>query len=297
MHLFSKKKIHHYFVPHESNNYRARTLHHSSIIFYIFTLIIFQAGVNFIKHSHPRILGYATDIAVERIYSLVNQKRAEANLPPLELSSELSIAATQKAADMLTKNYWAHVSPTGVTPWAFITSSGYNYSYAGENLAKDFNTSREVVEAWMNSPSHRANILKPEYSEIGLAVMDGTLNGEETTLIVQHFGTKSTNAAVISQSQTPSLSRQVSLQDGISQPDNNQAMLNQRTTSVRLSPLSISKKFSLTLTEFLLIILFIDSLYIWRSKKIRITGHSLAHVIFLIALIGAMSATGIGVIL
>lgn len=287
MQVLVKRKIHHYLIPHESNNFRAKALHHTSIIFYIFLLIVFQASINFIKHTHPGILGYATDITVEKLLNLVNQKRIEANLPPLTLSSQLSTAATQKAADMFTKNYWAHVSPTGVSPWAFITSSGYDYLYAGENLAKDFNTNKEVVEAWLNSPTHKANILKPEYTEIGLAVMNGKLSGEETTLVVQHFGSKVGASASIPQATATSLTV----------PMITPAEVYPASPVRSFLPLSISKNFSLILAEFLLLVLFIDSLYIWRHKTIRLTGHSLAHIIFLMALVGAMGATGIGVIL
>lgn len=300
MQVLVKKKVHHYLIPHESNNFRAKALHHTSIIFYIFLLIFFRASINFIKHAHPGILGYATDITVERLSELVNKKRIEANLPPLTLSSQLSTAATQKAADMFTKDYWAHVSPTGVSPWTFITSSGYDYLYAGENLAKDFNTDKEVVEAWMNSPTHKANILKSEYTEIGLAVMNGKLSGEETTLIVQHFGSKVGTSASIPQAAATSLAvPMITPAEVYSSVTKKQVVSNQYTASPIRSflPLSISKNFSLLLAEFLLLVLFIDSLYIWRYKTIRLTGHSLAHIIFLMALIGAMGATGIGVIL
>lgn len=304
-----KKKIHHYLFPHETNNFRARTLHHASIIFYIFALFFFQSSVSFIKHANPQILGYATDISVEKLFSLVNQKRIEANLPPLNFSSELSTSATQKAADMFTKNYWAHVSPTGVSPWAFITSSGYNYLYAGENLAKDFNTAEEVVDAWMKSSSHRANILKSEYTDIGLAVMNGKLDNEETTLVVQHFGVREESSTTAPQGDTVSLSviaptpAEVvsSLTEKQEASDQNAILLGHLGVITKkgnsLLPLSISKRLSLIFAEFFLIILFIDSLYIWRYKTIRLTGHNLAHIIFFAALIGAMSATGIGVIL
>src|SRR3972149_542290 len=163
-----KKAIYHYFVPHESNNYRARTIHHSSLIFYILLLLLFQSSFPIIRKINPNILGYATNINVERIIEIVNIKRKEVNIGPLIVSAELSEAATKKASDMFSQNYWAHVSPTGITPWVFITQSGYDYVYAGENLAKSFNTSEEVVEAWMNSQTHRANILKPEYTDIGI---------------------------------------------------------------------------------------------------------------------------------
>lgn len=295
-----KRLFYHYFLPHESNNYKARALHHTSLIFYLVLLFTFQMLFGMVKWVKPEILGYATDISVEKILYLINQKRAEANISPLNLSTELSSAATKKATDMFSSNYWAHVSPTGVTPWSFITSAGYEYLYAGENLAKNFDYSQEVVEAWMNSPTHRANILKPEYTDIGLSVMNGRLNGEETTLVVQEFGAK---ALQVNNNQKKQITDR-----GVSstspQIGNEGVKVKSELSSAGVVkpkgifiPSSISKTLSLVLTEFLLIILFLDSLFMWKNKTMRVAGHSLAHLIFLGALIGAMGATGIGVIL
>lgn len=287
---FFTKKLRHYFVPHESNNFRARSLHNSAIIFYILLLIVFQFSLKVVRQVKPDILGYATDISVEKIITLVNQKRTEANLQPLSLSDQLSIAATAKGNDMFAKDYWAHVSPTGTTPWAFINASGYQYVYAGENLARNFNTAGEVVTAWMNSPTHRANILKPEYKDIGLAVINGRLNGEDTTLVVEEFGTLSKPA--VAEVLPTAQPKQTVLADN-RQPAEVQIPQSQ---GFLILP-GINKAFSLVIAEFLLVVLFIDSLYLWKFKTHRLSGHSLAHIIFLGALIGAMGATGIGVIL
>lgn len=147
--------LRHYFLPHEANNYKAKSIHTSALVFYIVLLFVLQMFFSVTKKMEPNILGYATNVTVEKVLDLVNRERTKANLKPLALSPELSQAATSKANDMFMKDYWAHVSPTGTTPWYFITSSGYNYLYAGENLAKDFATSEEVVAAWMKSPTHR----------------------------------------------------------------------------------------------------------------------------------------------
>jgi hypothetical protein len=89
---------------------------------------------------------------------------------------------------MFKNNYWAHVAPDGTEPWDFILGENYDYIYAGENLAKNFSTSGDVVEAWYNSPSHKENLINKNYTEMGFAVVDGKLNGYETTLVVQMFG-------------------------------------------------------------------------------------------------------------
>jgi hypothetical protein len=85
---------------------------------------------------------------------------------------------------MFAKNYWSHDSPGGKTPWDFISASGYVYATAGENLAKDFDTSYGVVNGWMGSTGHRTNILNSSFKDTGIAVVNGVLQGSETTLVV-----------------------------------------------------------------------------------------------------------------
>lgn len=96
---------------------------------------------------------------------------------------------------MIANNYWAHTAPDGTTPWDFISGSGYSYVVAGENLAKGFNTSQGVVTAWMGSSSHRANVLSTNFSEVGYATVDGTLQGTQTTLVVAMYAKPTTQKA------------------------------------------------------------------------------------------------------
>ena len=290
-----KSHLRHYFLPHESNNYRARLLHHSYLLFYIVLLFLLQNFFVLARQINPNILGYATDITINRIFDLVNQERTKANIPPLTMSEELSHAAAQKATDMFAKNYWAHISPTGTTPWKFITDSGYQYIYAGENLAKNFDKSDEVVKAWMNSPTHRANLLKKGYSEIGLAVINGSLNGEETTLVVQEFGTRV--LAAKPQLTTPGTNQEIQVAAGLIPVQSQPRDINPPVSKPIFLPFHINKTMSLVVAEFLLVILFIDSIFILKHKTVRIAGHNLAHIMFILALLGAMGATGIGVIL
>ncbi len=94
-----------------------------------------------------------------------------------------------KADDMATKGYFAHTSPEGLTPWYWFAQVGYNYTYAGENLAINFNESKDVDTAWLASPTHRANILNSHYTEIGIATAQGMYKGVQATFVVQMFGT------------------------------------------------------------------------------------------------------------
>ncbi|MEO8065781.1 MAG: CAP domain-containing protein [Candidatus Doudnabacteria bacterium] len=121
-----------------------------------------------------------------QILNLVNLDREKHGLSDLSLNPTLNLAAYAKAEDMISKNYFAHVSPGGVKPWDWFKNLGYNYSYAGENLAEGYSDPYELENSWMNSPTHRANILSPFYSEAGLAVV----SRNNTTIIVQFFGSK-----------------------------------------------------------------------------------------------------------
>lgn len=281
----------HYFIPHESNNFKARILHHPMLIVYLVLLFTFQQSSILVKRISPSVLGYATSITIDRILDLVNQERIKENLSQLNLSSELSSAAQRKASDMFSKNYWAHVSPTGTTPWEFITTAGYKYVYAGENLGKSFDTSEDLVAAWMRSPTHRANILKPEYQEIGLAVMNGSLVGEDTTLVVQEFGSRTQYVA-----SAPKPANVIPTTAAEVQPEAAKAQIVKNPANLFL-PSKMTRTSSLLVAEMLLVVLLIDSIFIWKHKTVRISGHSLAHMLFLAALLGAMGATGVGVIL
>ena len=157
------------FLPKEN---RAPTIHKKALTFYITILLLFYVSLNFFKTAAPGILGFASDIFVEEIVETTNAYRQENGLSELRFDPTLSQAAQQKAEDMFADGYWAHVAPDGTQPWFFITKAGYDYIYAGENLAKDFQESDSVVVAWMESPSHRQNILNEKFKDIGIAVVN-----------------------------------------------------------------------------------------------------------------------------
>lgn len=134
------------------------------------------------------ILGYSSEITTTSVITDTNAERNERGLSTLTENATLSAAARAKAADMFAEQYWAHTSPGGKQPWDFMREAEYRYTSAGENLARDFMLTADMMDAWMNSPTHRANIVNPNYREIGVAVVNGTLEGVETTLVVQMFG-------------------------------------------------------------------------------------------------------------
>ena len=129
-------------------------------------------------------------ITKNSIIDLANKNREQAVVATLSENNQLAAAAELKAQDMLNSDYFDHYSPAGKAPWDFILAQKYDYSIAGENLAMDFDTSEGVTRAWMDSPTHAKNILNPLFTDIGVAVIDGKINGSETTLVVQMFGSK-----------------------------------------------------------------------------------------------------------
>jgi len=125
------------------------------------------------------------------IVAFTNIERAYNELNSLTENSVLNAAAQAKANDMAAKGYFSHTGPDGQLPWHWFVEAGYDYRYAGENLAVRFSDSREVVNAWMASPTHKANIVKPQYQEIGIGVAEGVYQGVPATFVVQFFASPS----------------------------------------------------------------------------------------------------------
>lgn len=140
-----------------------------------------------------QVQGSFSDLTPEEIVRLTNQKRDEAQVPLLAPNPLLNEAAAQKAQNMVETGVFDHYYESEdqtISPWQFVEEQGYNYFYAGENLGKDFYLSQDLVQAWMDSPTHRDNLLNPVYTEIGVAVIIGPyLDQQETSLIVQLFAT------------------------------------------------------------------------------------------------------------
>lgn len=229
------RHIAHHFIPHHhpstrpalrdslrvfdpSKKHEGRVIQHRAhligvwaLFSYVLVFSLFTAGLFIIRVSAPTILGVAS-FSAEQIIVLTNEKRSQSGLGGVSYNSQLAAAAKAKAADMFASNYWAHNSPQGKTPWSFISSAGYRYVYAGENLARDFNDAGAVVNAWMNSPSHKGNLLDKNFKEIGVAVESGRLDGREGVLVVQMFG------SAVSQAKAPPLAQASPSPTSTSQP-------------------------------------------------------------------------------
>jgi uncharacterized protein YkwD len=135
------------------------------------------------------VLSYATEMSISSLLDATNQQRARNGQEPLKINPELAKAAQAKANDMTNRNYWSHNTPDGKEPWVFVQSVGYSYQKAGENLAYGFNSSRDTVVGWMNSPSHRANLLDSVYKEVGFGfanARDYNGSGPETVVVAMY---------------------------------------------------------------------------------------------------------------
>lgn len=259
-----------FFVPTEENFHRAKLLHSDALTLYL----LFAIFLVFIFKLTPlsNILGYATDITTQKLYQLTNEKRVQNNLPQLIYSEKLSMAAQQKAKDMFDKNYWSHYSPSGTSPWIFLESQGYKYEFAGENLAKNFLFSDNVVDAWMASPSHKENILRSEFTEVGFARVDGLLDGQQTTLVVQFFG-------------KPSTTNLLTLGEATSAPSS-QKVVTKTKKALDLSKISFN--FTVFLILFISIALISDLYIASKLKLIKIHGKNIAHLIFLFTMLTSL---------
>ena len=288
-------RIAHFVWPRESNNQKAKLLHSSSLTFLVLVLVLFQGFITLFPKFGPNILGYAANISPDEVVRLTNEKRAQNGLAPVSLNSTLSQAAQAKAADMLNKDYWAHVAPDGTQPWKFFLDFGYRYRFAGENLARDFTNPSSAVDAWMASPSHKENMLNPKYKEIGVAVIEGDLAGVDTTIVVQFFGTSYVDtiatAPIAQATPTPTVAITVNptvapavivtpapLPTEVAQIT---TLPSQESPTVLISPFNTTKTVSLAIVALLLGLLVIDGLVTSRRRIARIGGRTFAHLSFL----------------
>lgn len=137
-----------------------------------------------IQHGDSEVEQSAPSTQAEAVLNLVNQERSKAGLKPLKMSEELRSIANLKAKDMAENNYFDHNSPTYGSPFQMLQDFGVHYSAAGENIAAGQRSPEEVMNAWMNSSGHRANILNKNFDTLGIGYYEG---GKYSTYWVQTF--------------------------------------------------------------------------------------------------------------
>lgn len=180
-----------HFIPHRGNSHRPHFLRVENartililvvaleLLVFVLPSLTFVARVN----HHTNLANVLPGV----LAVLTNDEREMNNLPDLVISPTLTKAAEMKAQDMAEKGYFAHTSPEGKTPWYWLDLVGYTYDYAGENLAINFSDSKDVTDAWMNSPTHRENIMKSSYREVGTGIATGMYKGRQTIFVAQVY--------------------------------------------------------------------------------------------------------------
>ena len=166
-------------------------------------VLLIKLLVGIIVSPAPAI--FASDLSVESILKAVDRERTLRNLSSLTTNFKLGTAAQSKADDMQARHYFAHVDPDGNYIWDKIVAAGYSpYTQLGENLAIEFYDTESLVAAWMNSPTHRANILQPGFKDQGAGLAFGNAaQNQYHSAIANTFGTlavaaKKTNPATSS---------------------------------------------------------------------------------------------------
>lgn len=173
------------FIPCQGNEYRSKFLE-ATFYLVIFLLVLKIFSIPFLIYF-PKSSLFA-DITKTALINLVNQERESLGLQTLNENIILNQAAYLKAEDMMENDYFSHQSPEGFSPWYWFKKVGYDYKLAGENLAIGFLDSEEVHQAWLDSFSHKDNLLNPNYQEIGIGVVKGDFQNNETTVVVQLLG-------------------------------------------------------------------------------------------------------------
>ena len=182
-----KKRLKKYFIHNKENNHKPELLtgRGAAIVAFIGVLAL---GFSVLHTSFLRSsFEYLAAVAPSVIVNLTNTNREYSDVGTLQSNELLNKAAQLKANHLAENQYFSHTSPGGISPWQWFNEVGYRFKYAGENLAVNFVDSTDVERAWMNSPSHRANILNDNFTEIGVATAEGIYQGRSTIFVFQLF--------------------------------------------------------------------------------------------------------------
>lgn len=197
----ARKTIKKFFIPHTDNDFKPGFFGNKAS----FVLSISIVSAFFFTLNIPDILtsvasnSQLSSILPSILIELTNEERNQISIDKLNSNEQLNKAAQMKAEDMASKDYFSHTNPEGKRSWHWLQDVGYKYQYAGENLAVNFYESEAVTVAWMNSPTHKANIVKSAYTEIGTGVATGTFNGVNSIYVAQVYADPFIEATVNNQ--------------------------------------------------------------------------------------------------
>ncbi|HCM53362.1 MAG TPA: hypothetical protein DIS59_00230 [Candidatus Magasanikbacteria bacterium] len=189
----------HFFIPHSENNYHPHILHTKRAIFYSGLFLAMKAIVVAFVLLVPVEVYVIPDVLADqqaRLFTLTNEVRVANGIAPLTSEQRLFASSQHKATDMASASYFAHTGPDGKSLASWLSDVGYPYSAAGENLAMGFSDPRALVNAWVNSPTHLANLIDPEYHDTGIGLAAGMYDGVPVVYVAQHFGAEKSGSVV-----------------------------------------------------------------------------------------------------
>lgn len=195
-----------FFIPSPANAFRPTLWGRQPLLLLLGVILVTEGFLVMNLFGRYAMEDFLAAVVGSEIIELTNAERAHARVEGLQENELLALAAQRKAEDMAKQGYFSHLGPDGKLPWVWVAEAGYDYHFAGENLAVRFVDSGDVVEAWMASPSHRANIVKPFYTEIGVGVAQGSYKGSAATYVVQFFGAPQGSALAAAPGAAPSTS-------------------------------------------------------------------------------------------
>lgn len=188
--IIMQTSLKHFFIPHEGNNYHPYILHSKRAVFYSLFFLSLKALVFLFALLLPSVVFVMPDVLESeenKLLTLTNNLRIQKGLPTLSPVIPLHVSADNKSKEMQDLQYFSHNSPNGYDLSHFLSEAGYQYQMAGENLAMGFSSAEEIFSAWMQSPTHYANLIDPDFKEFGLAMESGQYNDLATVYVTAHF--------------------------------------------------------------------------------------------------------------
>ena len=179
------------FIPYAGNDYKPQALHPRRVFFHALSAVLIKILVIGFVIIIPIGAWLTPDVLLEqakKIIDLTNRIRQNAGVSLLAENNLLTQAAYNKAEDMILNQYFAHIGPDKKIVSDWLAGVNYKYAVAGENLAMGFSGAEEVVNGWVKSQTHYANIIDPDFSETGVGLSSGLYENYDTTLVAQFFG-------------------------------------------------------------------------------------------------------------
>lgn len=231
--------------------------------------------------SSAAVYAEEAKLNTDAIIRLVNEARVSAGIGKVVENRILDEAARQKAADMIKNGYFAHTSPDGKTPWYWFDKNNYNYIYAGENLAINFKNVQDQQRAWMESPLHKKNILNSKYEQIGVASIQGMIDGHVSNVTVQLFGTpasKEESAAIKEENKSEDIVEPVETGEGEidNQDGQKPTVLSIEPTNINLPPSTPNYAGAVAAGSTFLalaLVLLTDTIIVLRKRKMASDLH------------------------